>query len=426
MAVYYIDFFGGDDSLDGLSPENARKTQEGIELLAGDSILFLRGTAFRGMLKTVSGTEDEPIRYGAYGEGCEPIFCASSDLCDTRFWRLTDVENVWECTYGINGDVGNFVLDGECNATFRWDEQELCRQGDFFDSRFADGEQRRRNYSKQKLLFYSTKNPAEYYRSIECVSYADRVLGVLRSNIIIEDICFKNSGVHALAGAGKNVVVRRCRFENIGGCAWNSDLRIRFGNGVEFWNYAEDVLVEDCSFINVYDSCVTHQGGGAELLPAKNFICRRNLFDTYGMAALELRDIVANGFYFVENECKNAGCGFAMLGETLPRSSEIWPQPMGHHVFLWRMERATVGGYVEIKNNCFGEAPVGAAIYSIISPEAEAQFEIDENIYTKNEELLVRFGGESFSELSEYSKNTGKDMLSKYFYECNLASSSKE
>ena len=29
-----------------------------------------------------------------------------------------------------------------------------------------------------------------------------------------EDICFKNSGVHALAGAGKNVTIRRCHFEN--------------------------------------------------------------------------------------------------------------------------------------------------------------------------------------------------------------------
>ncbi len=415
MSTYYIDFLNGKDSFDGLSPQSAKKTQELIELKAGDSVLFKRGTFFRGILKTVSGSENAPIIYGAYGEGESPVFCASVEVCDKSAWKLTDKENVWECVFDIKGDVGNFVLDGKCNATFRWEEKDLSEQGDFFDSRFADGEQRRRNFSKQKILFYSKGNPADVYKSIECVSYADRVLGVLKSNIVIEDICFKNSGVHALAGAGKNVTIRRCRFENIGGCAWNSDLKIRFGNGVEFWNYAEDVLVEDCIFKNIYDSCVTHQGGGEELLPAKNFVCRKNIFNTYGMAALELRDIVATGFYFNDNECKNAGCGFAMLGDTLPRSSEIWPQPMGHHIFLWRMEMATEGGYVEIKNNYFGEAPVGAAIYSIIAPEAEEQFVIDNNRYTKNEKLLVRYNGEDFSDFNVYVKKTGNDISSECF-----------
>ena len=414
MAVYYIDFFNGSDECDGLSPESAKKTQSAIELCAGDTVLFKRGTLFRGKLNIVAGEENSPICYGAYGEGSEPIFCGSADVSKTSLWRLTDRENVWECIAEINGDVGNFVFDGECSATFRWNEQELSAQGDFFDSRFADGEQRRRNYSKQRVLLYSTKNPAEYYKSIECVSYATRVLGSLRSNVIIEDICFMNSGVHALAGAGKNVTVRRCRFENIGGCAWNSDLHIRFGNGVEFWNYGENVLVENCVFKNVYDSCVTHQGGGEGLIPAINFVCRDNVFDTYGMAALELRDTVGNGLYFTENVCKNAGCGFAMLGDEAPRSSEIWPQPMGHHVFLWRMDSATAGGHVEITNNYFGEAPVGAAIYSIISPEAEAQFVIDNNKYTKNDTLLVRYAGENFTDLAEYVAKTANDKNSVY------------
>ena len=46
MSIYYIDFFGGNDSLDGLSPQYARKTQESLILNAGDSVLFKRGTAF--------------------------------------------------------------------------------------------------------------------------------------------------------------------------------------------------------------------------------------------------------------------------------------------------------------------------------------------------------------------------------------------
>lgn len=409
MATYYIDFLSGNDLNSGLLPNEAKKSQSAINIAAGDTVLFKRGNVFRGGLQIVAGKDDMPVRYGAYGEGNDPVFCGSVDLSSIDCWQASERENVWFCTKDIDGDAGNFLLDGECVATLRWSEEELCSEGDFYDSRFVDGEQRRRNYSKQRLLLYSIGNPAARYKSVECISYGERVLGVIRSNIIVEDICFKNSGVHALAGAGKNVTIRRCRFENIGGCAWNSDLRIRFGNGVEFWNYAENVLVEDCVFERVYDSCVTHQGGGAELLPAMNFTCKNNIFDTYGMAALELRDVVAKGFYFNNNVCKNAGCGFAMLGEKLPRSSEIWPQPMGHHVFLWRMDKATDGGCVEIQNNDFGNAPVGAAIYSIIAPDAEAQFLINNNKYQRNDALLIRFAGENFTDLQEYIVKTSND-----------------
>ena len=86
-----------------------------------------------------------------------------------------------------------------------------------------------------------------------------------------------------------------------------------------------------------------------------------------------------------------------MLGEELPRKSEIWPQPMGHHIFLWRIKSAVEGGSLSIKHNRFGKAPVGAAIYSIISPEAEGQMDIDNNEYTENSVLLNRFGGVDYS-----------------------------
>lgn len=409
MSIYYIDSINGNDKNDGRSEKLPKRSADNLLLKAGDSLLFRRGSFIRGALKIVGGAENAPIRYGAYGEGEMPVFCGSADVSKPEYWELTEHANLWRCVKAIDGDVGNFVLDGRCAATLRWEKKELSSNGDFFDSRFAEGEQNKRKYSKQELLFYCDEPPYQKYKSIECVSFATRELGRLKSNIIIEGLCFMNSGVHALAGAGKNVTVRRCAFKNIGGCAWNKELKIRFGNGVEFWNYAENVTVEECSFENVYDSCVTHQGGGEGLLPAKNFLCRKNLFDTYGMAALELRDIVSQGFYFLDNECKNAGCGFAMLGEDLPRSSEIWPQPMGHHVFLWRMDGATENGRVEIKNNVFGYAPVGAAIYSIIAPEAEEQFFVDGNTYTPNERLLVRFGGENHITLHDFRNKAKKE-----------------
>lgn len=410
MAVYYVDNKNGSDENDGLSPEKAVKDYLKLQIKSGDKVLFRRGSFYRDNLFTVAG-----VTYGAYGEGEKPTFCGSTDVSAESDWVKTDNENVWKCVRPIPGDVGNFVFnENECSAALRWNKSELSAQGDFWDSRFAEGSQFRGKYSEQEVLLYSEKNPAEYYSHIEAVSYNHRVIGILRPDMTIEDIRIINSGVHGFAGNGDRITVRRCDFENIGGCGWNRDLKIRFGNGVEIWEHGNDILVEDCTFKNVYDSCVTHQGPGEKTEPTRNFVCRGNTFDTYGMAAFEYRDKLPIESSFTGNICKNAGCGFAMLGEVLPRRSEIWPQPMGHHIFLWRIPHATEGGGLVISDNVFGSAPVGAAIYSIISPEAEAQMTLDNNLYTKNDVLLNRFGGENFNDLDEYKKKTGKDKNSGY------------
>jgi hypothetical protein len=132
------------------------------------------------------------------------------------------------------------------------------------------------------------------------------------------------------------------------------------------------------------------------------------------MAAFEYRDKLPIQSEFSYNVCQNAGCGFAMLGETLPRSSEIWPQPMGHHIFLWRIPEATEGGSLSIHDNVFSYAPVGAAIYSIISKEAEAQISLKNNAYTKNDTLLTYFGEKAYTDLEEYKEQTGQDENSTY------------
>jgi len=132
------------------------------------------------------------------------------------------------------------------------------------------------------------------------------------------------------------------------------------------------------------------------------------------MASYEQRDVLPLYAEFIGNVCEDAGEGFSRLGEAMPRRSEIWPQPMGHHIFLWRIPYATEGGNLTISGNEFGPAPVGAAIYSIISPEAEAQMTVDNNKYTKNDVLLNRFGGENFAELEEYVQKTGNDKNSSY------------
>ncbi len=410
MATYYIDPKSGDNSLDGLSPDTARRDYTDIELAAGDTVLFKRGSFYRDKLYA-----KKFISYGAYGEGERPTFCGSFDVSLPEDWEETECENVWKCAKPIIGDVGNIVYnEADCTATFRWNKEELCSQGDFFDERNFLGDRFKPALDEKTLYVYSVGNPATVYSHIEAIGYHNRQLVSLGDGMSFEGLRFMNSGVHALAGIGNNITVRDCVIENIGGCAWNKELKIRFGNGFEIWEMGNDILLENCTFKNVYDSCVTHQGPGEKTQPTVNFVCRNCVFDTYGMAAFEYRDKLPIDSSFTDNICLNAGCGFAMLGEELPRYSEIWPDPMGHHIFMWRIPEATEGGSLVIENNCFGAAPVGAAMFSIISPEAEAQVKLDNNKYTRNDILLNRWGGVDYNDLEAYKAATGQDKNSFY------------
>lgn len=76
LGTYFLDAGNGDDAADGTSPETAWKSLgklESIQFKAGDVILFKAGDVFRGSFwHQGSGTPENPIIYGAYGEGAKP------------------------------------------------------------------------------------------------------------------------------------------------------------------------------------------------------------------------------------------------------------------------------------------------------------------------------------------------------------------
>ena len=388
MATYYIDFKNGIPNANGLSPESARKSYDDIALIPGDQVLFRRGSFIRGKLDA-----KRFVTYGAYGEGEAPTFCCSVDVSKTDDWLPTADKNVWKCTKTFDGEVGNLIFNNdECSATLRWTKGELRSVGDFY-SNANEGTKTDNGKKFAELYLYCESNPAQSYSHIEAAPFGERCAVSLADGMTLEGIRVINSGVHGMAGNGDGITIRNCEFKNIGGCACHRHLKIRFGNAIEIWQHGNDILIENCTFKNIYDSCVTYQGPGAATEPSKNFICKNCIFDTYGMAAIEYRDKMPIHSVFSGNECKNAGCGFAMLGETKPRMSEIWPQPMGHHVFLWRIDEPTEGGEISIYDNTFGKCPEGSAIYSIISENAEAQISFKGNICTDGCTQLCHFGG---------------------------------
>lgn len=405
--IYYIDNVNGSDINDGLSEVTPKKDYLTVTPMPGDEVLFKRGTVTNVQLRTVSGSDENPVTYGAYGKGKAPVFSGACDLSDPSVWK-EESPNIWVTDAVKNDEVCNVIYnDSDLCGALRWVKEDLCEQGDFYDNCFGFSNSGKKTGDDHRLWIYSEKNPALYYNSVEAAVYGERFIISLNSNIVIRDITIKNGGVHAVAGyyGAKNFKLLNCSVLRIGGCVWNYERRIRFGNGMECWDIAENVLIEGCLFSNIYDSAVTHQGAKDTCRPCKNMVFRNNIFIKCGMGAYEQRDLFPEYAEFSDNVCLDAGEGFSKLGETMPRSSEIWPQPMGHHLFLWRVDKPTPGGRFIVKNNIFGNAPYGAAIYSVMDEASDRQMEISDNTYyTENPDLLIRLYGKDFKSFAEYEK----------------------
>ena len=199
------------------------------------------------------------------------------------------------------------------------------------------------------------------------------------SNVKFEGLHFLCGGVHGYAGnSAENVSFSECVFEHIGGCAWDANRKIRFGNGIEFWNGCKNVKIENCDFYDIYDSCFTTQGDGKNCGEFENIEVLSNNFSNYGMAAYEIRDKIGKNVRFEFNVCDGAGAGFAMLTDFSPRMSEIYPEPMGFHIFAWRIYAPTENGSVRIMSNIFRGIPAGKqTMYANIDGEALKQIKTD-------------------------------------------------
>ncbi|MBQ9510475.1 MAG: hypothetical protein IJR55_02055 [Clostridia bacterium] len=375
MATYYIDSLSGSDENDGKSALTPRDSLHGLKISAGDTVLFRRGSEYRNTCLFYSGDVGQPVTFSAYGDGEAPRFYGSKSAGEIYLWENVR-DNVWKYKLPLKSEVGNVVYDfGEECGELVWDEESLDENGKWY---FSDYGCKSLPSHDAYLLIYCDCNPAQKYRSIEICLYGERKM-LCGSNVKFEGLHFLCGGVHGYAETNAtNVSFSECIFEHIGGCVWDKDKKIRFGNGVEFWNGAENVKIENCDFYDIYDSCFTTQGDGDNCGEFKNIDVLSNNFSNYGMAAYEIRDKIGKNVRFEFNVCDGAGAGFSMLTDISPRMSEIYPEPMGYHIFAWRISNPTAGGQIRIMSNIFRGIPAGKkTIYADISPDAKTQILTD-------------------------------------------------
>ena len=362
MATYYIDSLIGAPENDGLSELSPLDSHAGLKLSSGDKVLFRRGTEYRHGIHH-KGLDGEPVTFGSYGNGQPPKFYGSINRSEPYLWQETERKNVWKLSIPLKEEPCNLIFNfGEGCGTLSWTFDGLDGQGKWWSDAIGKRLQKEA-FASADLYLWSEDNPGIFYSDIEIAVYGERILFSADKNAVFEGLCATCAGVHGFAATRpENITIRDCRFEYIGGCVWDLDRKIRFGNGVECWNGGRNVTVSDCSFYNVFDSCFTTQGG-EDMTIHENIRCTGNTMINYGMAAYEIRDKIGRNVVFESNVCEGAGEGFSRNGEPLPRYSEIYPEPMGHHIFIWRGV-PTEGGNIEITGNIFRGAPTGAVIYT--------------------------------------------------------------
>lgn len=280
IKTYYVSADGiSNDGTDINNPmslnEANKKTYYGNE-----KVLFKRGDTFYGVINfNVEATEEKMFYIGTYGEGEEkPIISGANILVNSNAW-LYDEENLYKI------DLSNYSNFYGIGRTY-WEPYNIGfledENGNIYGKRKKSKkllEDENDFYCENNYLYIkSIINPSQKFGRIKFVSRNNLVR--ISSNTIITGLNIQDTGAHGIVKKGnelKNVYIYNCIIQNIGGSVQTASTFTRYGNGIEFWNQAENTLVEKCIIKNIYDGAYTVQGN-TTLTSFQNNVCRNNIF----------------------------------------------------------------------------------------------------------------------------------------------------
>ena len=262
IKTYYISSDGV--SKDGTNINEPMSLEEANNktFYGNEKVLFKRGDIFYGTINfKVNASEKEMFYIGAYGIGEKPILSGANILINKNAWnyendniykldlsKYSDFEGLGQ-TYWDPYNIGFFEDEnGRIYGERKKEKSLLEKENDF--------------YCEDNFLYLkSYGNPSERLGRIKFVTRW--CLVNLSSNTILADINIQDTGVHGIQKKGnniKNVYIHDCIIQNVGGSVQDNKSFTRYGNGIEFWNQAENTLIEKCIIRNTYDAGYTTQG----------------------------------------------------------------------------------------------------------------------------------------------------------------------
>ncbi|MEO6694760.1 MAG: right-handed parallel beta-helix repeat-containing protein, partial [Ignavibacteria bacterium] len=167
--IYYVSN-SGDDRNDGLSPVYPIKSLEKVnavifKLNPGDAVLFDRGSVFNGQINiNVSGNADNPITFGAYGSGRDPVISGSIPITN---WNIHK-GNIFKAD--VNFPVKNLFVNDDQMIVARYPNTGFLKIGvPFKDAKkgFTDNSMKQVfGYWKNSILRVRSENWAYEYSDV--------------------------------------------------------------------------------------------------------------------------------------------------------------------------------------------------------------------------------------------------------------------
>jgi len=403
-TTYYVDSLSGKDTNNGSSPYNPWNSIERVnsaKLYPGDSILFKRGNIFRGNLVPISGSISGFVTYAAYGAGIKPKLYGSIQKILTTDW-IRESTNIWISKLSFKddnlkklSDVGNIIFNNEafCGIKVK-QEEDLNNQGKFWY-----------DYNNGILKIYSASNPAVFYTSIE-IALRQNIINLLKKSYIsFRNLDIRYGAAHGIGGSNSyHINIIDIDFSYIGGGFQrdHGDGKVRYGNGVEFWGASHDIIVERCSFNQIYDAAITAQGvEPKDSYEAYNIYFRYNIiknceysFELWGRGP----DSYLHDIYFENNTCLFAGYGWGHIQR---------PDPNGTHLLLWTFSAKSNNIYVV--NNIFYES-INWSIRGRISELGKII--CDNNCWYQSSGPIAKLGDTIFdfaTQWAQYKQTSGQD-----------------
>ena len=318
---YYVSA-SGDDSADGLSSASAWRTLDRVnraELGFGDQVLFRRGEVFRGHLEPKSGKKGDEIVYGAYGKGEKPILEPSYDASSPQSWEQVE-PGLWRCIQPSSDELGNIVLDhGASGCAWKVDRRDQIVK----DLHYCWVREENAVYIKSQV------NPGERFSSIELAEKQHVISQTECHDVIYDGLWLRYGSAHGIGGSDvKRIVIRDCDISWIGGSTLYFDDEgrgVRYGNGIEFWSAASDILVENCRIWECWDAGITNQSN-VDGVVQKNIIYRNNEIWNceysyeYWQQGEGAR---TENIVFEKNFCRNAGGGWGHVQRWNPNAGHL-------------------------------------------------------------------------------------------------------
>lgn len=314
---------GGSDLNDGLSPETAWNTLSRVNeatLGFADTVLFRSGDIFRGHLEPQSGRPGEAVVYMAYGAGNKPVLEPSWDASSPRDWVKVG-RRLWKCEKPSRNELGNIIFNhGKRGCAFKVDKPEQLEGRDLRFCWVRDD---------SAVYLVSRRNPGKRFRSIELAEKQHIIDETDCHDIVYDGLSLRYGAAHGIGGSGvSGITIRNCDISWIGGSTLYIDEKgngVRYGNGIEFWSAAQDILVENCRIWECWDAGLTNQSNIDGVLQ-NNITWRGNTIWNceYSYEYWQQGDGArTENIVFENNDCRNAGYGWGHKQRWNPNAAHL-------------------------------------------------------------------------------------------------------